>query len=111
MEELSPTKNIATNDIPSSENWEKAVERYISRLKPEQAVAFKAPTNLQDCLDILTKAESRRSRTSRILGLFQPLIDPLKRFEGAIDVLVQTNSGIAAPVWGPIRMALTVRRT
>lgn len=42
------------------------------------------------------------------MELMRPLIDPLKRFEGAIDVLVQTHGGVASPIWGPIRMAITL---
>lgn len=42
------------------------------------------------------------------MELMRPLIDPLKRFEGAIDVLIQTHGGVASPIWGPLRMAVTL---
>ena len=34
---------------------------------------------------------------------------PLKCFEGAIDVLVQINGGVACPIWDPLRVAITVK--
>ena len=42
------------------------------------------------------------------MELLKPLIDPLKRFEGAIDIVMQTHGGIARPIWGPLRMAITM---
>ena len=43
------------------------------------------------------------------MELIRPLIDPFKRFEGAKDVLIQTHGALAGPIWGPLRMAITVR--
>ncbi|MCJ1405626.1 hypothetical protein MMC11_008854, partial [Xylographa trunciseda] len=52
----------------------------------------------------------RRKRDSfiRVLEALRPILEPLKRFEGAIDVLVQTNGVFCSPVWGPIRMVITM---
>ena len=41
------------------------------------------------------------------MELTRPLTGPLKRFEGAIDVFMQ--SAVASLIWGSIRMAITVR--
>lgn len=70
-------RDMAVHDVQSQSNWKMAIDSYLSRLKPEQAAAFKAPSSLQECLDVLVKTESKRPRMSRITGLFQPLIDPL----------------------------------
>ncbi|KAI1763557.1 hypothetical protein GGR53DRAFT_497099 [Hypoxylon sp. FL1150] len=32
----------------------------------------------------------------------KPATDPLKRFEGAIGVIVQVKAGVASPIWGPL---------
>jgi hypothetical protein len=36
------------------------------------------------------------------------VIGHLKRLEGTLDVIVEVNAGIASPIWGPLRMAITV---
>ena len=58
---------------------------------------------------MIIQAQGRKRRLARLLGLIRPLIEPLQRFEGAIDVLMQTHGAVASPVWGPLRMAITVR--
>jgi hypothetical protein len=95
----------ATGDSPS---WQNAVDLYLSRLKPAERGAFKAPANAQECIALLTKTQRRKTKLTRILDLLRPAIDPLKRFEGAIDVVVQVNAGIASPIWGPLRVVITV---
>lgn len=44
----------------------------------------------------------------KVLEALRPLIEPLKRFEGAVDVLVQTNGTCCSPIWGPIRIVVTL---
>ncbi|KAK2766023.1 hypothetical protein FQN54_007538 [Arachnomyces sp. PD_36] len=88
--------------------WERAVKDYIGSLPPAQQQAAKAPATVDECIQILITQSSRKKAFTRVLDAFRPIIDPLKRFEGAIDVLVQTSSGIASPIWGPVRMAITV---
>ncbi len=58
---------------------------------------------------MIIQAQGRKSGFTRLLRLIRPLIDPLQRFEGAIDVLMQTHGAVASPIWGPLRMAITVR--
>jgi hypothetical protein len=94
-----------TGDSPS---WQNAVDSYLSRLKPTERGAFKAPASAQDCISLLTKTQRRKAKLARILELLRPAIEPLKRFEGAIDVVVQVNAGIASPIWGPLRVVITV---
>ena len=57
------------------------------------------------------QAQGRKRGLTRFLGLLQPLVDPLRRFEGVIDVLMQTHGAVASPIWGPLRMAITVRQS
>lgn len=59
-------------------------------------------------MQVLESKSSRKKGFTRLLQVFKPFIDPLKRFEGAIDVVIQTNAGIGSPIWGPLRLAITV---
>ncbi len=59
-------------------------------------------------MDLISHAQSRKKGFDRLMLTLRPLIEPLKKFEGAIDVMVQTNSGIASPVWGPLRIVITL---
>ncbi|KAL9600505.1 MAG: hypothetical protein Q9219_003156 [cf. Caloplaca sp. 3 TL-2023] len=92
----------------ASEAWHQAVEGYTQALAPRHQLEFKAPTTVDQCLQILIHYRSHKKGFTRILEFCKPLIEPLKRFEGAIDVIVQTNSGIASPIWGPLRLAIMV---
>jgi hypothetical protein len=104
-----------TDQISSNHNvtdaWQQAVKDYANALSPAQQLAFKAPATVDQCLQVLADNRNRKKAFTRILEFFRPLIDPLKRFEGAIDVVVQTSSGIASPIWGPLRLAITVCST
>ena len=101
------SKPIHTDQSASS-GWQLAVASHLNSLTPEQAKDFKTPASLEECLDIITQAAARTSRFSNLLQLFRPVITPLKRFEGTLDVIVQVNSGIASPIWGPLKAAITV---
>ena len=57
---------------------------------------------------MIIQAQGRKRRLTRLLDLERPLIEPLQCFEGAIDVLMQTNGAVTSPVLGPLRMAITV---
>ncbi|KAF7122048.1 hypothetical protein CNMCM5793_000003 [Aspergillus hiratsukae] len=56
---------------------------------------------------LIYKRNEKRGFT-RIAKFLEPVIDPLKRLEGTLDVIVQVNAGIASPIWGPLRMAITI---
>ena len=60
---------------------------------------------------MIIQAQGRKRGLTRLLGLLRPIIDPLRRFEGAIDVLMQTHGAVASPIWGPLRIAITVRKS
>ena len=92
-----------------SQAWYIAVQRYVATLSAPQRAVFNAPASADACLNIIIHAQGRKRGFTRLLGLIRPLIDPLQRFEGAIDVLMQTHGAIANPIWGPLRMAVTVR--
>ncbi|KAL9609169.1 MAG: hypothetical protein Q9167_006046 [Letrouitia subvulpina] len=100
---------MQSNETPSnaSEAWQQAVKNYTQALPLKKQSELKAPTTTEQCLQILSDHRSRKKGYTRVLELFKPLIDPLKRFEGAIDVTVQTHAGIASPIWGPLRLAIT----
>lgn len=94
--------------LPATDPWEQVVVTYLDHLSPESREQFRAPTTVDECLQVLSLHRVRKRRFTRIFEFLQPLISPLKRFEGAIDVIVQTNAGIASPIWGPLRIAITV---
>ena len=94
-----------------SQAWYIAVERYVATLSAPQRAAFNAPATAETCLNMIIQAQGRKRGLTRLLGLLRPLIDPLRRFEGAIDVLMQTHGAVASPIWGPLRMAITVRES
>ena len=87
--------------------WQLGVDRYIASLPPELKLAFQAPADSDDCLRMLQQCQSRRN-FDKLVTIFQPLILPLKRLEESIDVLVQTYSTVASPIWGPIRIIITI---
>ncbi|KAL9131318.1 MAG: hypothetical protein Q9175_006790 [Cornicularia normoerica] len=92
----------------SSDAWQLAVQQYLSSLPDAQKAAFKVPANAGMCLDMIIQAQGRKKGFTRLMELVKPLIDPLKRFEAAIDVIIQTHGAIASPIWGPLRMAITM---
>jgi hypothetical protein len=61
-------------------------------------------------MSIIEKSQRRRGIT-QVLGALKPVLEPLKRFERVIDVVAQTNGGIASPIWGPLKLAVTVKPT
>lgn len=94
----SPSKTVA---------WKYAIDRYLSRLSDAQRKTFSTHATPEECLDLIRQAQGRK-KYDRFIVALRPLIEPLKRFEGSIDVLVQAQSGMASPIWGPIRMVVTV---
>ncbi|MCJ1312013.1 hypothetical protein MMC25_005687 [Agyrium rufum] len=91
-----------------SDAWSVVLQRHLSSLPKEQQTSLKDTANAEACLDVVRRARSRRKGYDRLLFALQDLIDPIKRFEGVVDVIVQVNCGIASPVWGPLRLALTL---
>ncbi|KAI0150064.1 hypothetical protein F4776DRAFT_604316 [Hypoxylon sp. NC0597] len=94
--------------VKSPTAWQDAVQAFLSSLGPSERAAFQAPATPDDCMAVLLATQRRKTRLARILDLMRPAIDPLKRFESAIDVLVQVNAGIASPIWGPLRIVITL---
>ena len=92
----------------SSDAWQLAAQQYLSSLPDAQKAAFKIPADAGMCLEMIIQAQGRKKGFTRLMELLKPLIDPLKRFEGAIDIIMQTHGGIASPIWGPLRMAITM---
>lgn len=87
--------------------WQYAIDRHLSCLSTAQRETFVAPAKPEDCLELIRQAQGRK-KYDRLMVALRPLIEPLKRFEGSIDVLVQAQSGIASPIWGPLRIVVTV---
>ncbi|KAI1804742.1 hypothetical protein F4811DRAFT_552613 [Daldinia bambusicola] len=93
---------------PPSSTWQDAVQSFLSSLGPNERAAFQVPASPDDCMAVLLATQRRKSKLSRILELMRPAIEPLKRFESAVDVIVQVNAGIASPIWGPLRIVITL---
>jgi len=93
---------------PCPESWRLAVQQHLASLSEAQRVSFNAPADPDVCLELIVKARGRRKGFARLIELLRPFIEPLKRFEGAIDVLAQVQGGVATPIWGPVRVAVTV---
>jgi hypothetical protein len=87
--------------------WQYAVERHLRCLSPAQRSLYVTPADPNDCLELIRQGQGRK-KYDRFAAALRPLIEPLKRFEGSIDVLVQAQSGIASPIWGPLRVIVTV---
>ncbi|KAI9154811.1 hypothetical protein HJFPF1_07368 [Paramyrothecium foliicola] len=101
---LMPTEDTGGQTSPA---WQHAVRSVVSRLPPAQRAMVALPANADDCISLLVETQRRKSKLMRLLSLMKSAIEPLKKFEGAIDVLVQVNAGIASPIWGPLRIAIT----
>ena len=99
----------ATAHQAGDDAWQLAVERHLAALPESQKAGFTSPANPDACLNLIIQAHGRKKGFTRLMELMRPLIDPLKRFEGAIDVLIQTHGALLSPVWGPLRLAITVR--
>ena len=97
------------NSKTAVDAWSQAVLDYTDSLSPSQQLKIRAPATSDDCVRILKEHRSRKKAFTRILQILEPFIHTLKRLEGAIDVVVQVNAGIASPVWGPVRLAVDVR--
>lgn len=78
--------------------WQYAIERHLCCLSAAQKKIFTAPATAEDCLELILQAQGRK-KFDRFMVALRPLIEPLKRFEGSIDVLVQAQSGILSPIW------------
>ena len=111
--EQADTANIHTSDPKSHEvtGWQIGVDRYLSGLPLELKQAFKAPVSADECLQLLYAAQAKNRKLDRLVTILKPLIEPLKRFESSVDVLVQTYSSIASPIWGPVKILITIAHT
>jgi hypothetical protein len=58
-------------------------------------------------MSLIAKSQRRRGFT-RVLEAMKPVLEPLKRFESVIDVVVQANGAMGSPIWGPLRFAIMV---
>jgi hypothetical protein len=105
---LTNTSNRKSFEVSA---WQIGLDRYLATLPPEVKQAFRAPANADDCLKLLWAAQAKNRKFDRIVTILEPLIEPLKRFESSVDVLVQTYSSIASPVWGPIKILVTIAST
>ena len=94
------SKSWTMHEPRTSDAWKQAVINHTNTLTPAQQLEFKGPATVNDCLRILREHQAQKSAFTRVLRFFEPLIDTLKRFEGAIDVTVQVNTGIGSPIWG-----------
>lgn len=87
-----------------ADTWALVLQRHLACLPPAAQQSLKDTTDAESCLNIIRLAQGRRKGYDRLLLTLQGLIHPIKRFENAIDVVVQVNSGIASPIWGSLRL-------
>ncbi|KAI9794412.1 MAG: hypothetical protein M1816_005482 [Peltula sp. TS41687] len=110
--EIQSSKGLAQHSpltgLQNSETWNEAVNKYKKRLTTKQCAEFERPASAAECLNLLQNVQFHPRKLTKTLNILQPVVEPLKRFEGVVDVLVQTSSGIASPIWGPLRLAITV---
>lgn len=106
-----PPSDVLTRRSHEVNAWQVGVDRYLATLPPEVKQAFKAPASADDCLRLLQTARAKNRKFDRLVAILQPLIEPLKRFESSIDTLVQTYSSVACPVWGPLKVLITIAST
>ncbi|RHZ55535.1 uncharacterized protein CDV56_101100 [Aspergillus thermomutatus] len=92
----------------ASDSWEEAVVKYVKSLDPDKQREFQAPATVEACLQILSTNGTRKRGFTRIAEFLGPVIDPLNRLEGTLDVIVQVNAGIASPIWALERLAFIV---
>ena len=90
------------------DSWSLSVERFMATLPPEHRESFKAPANSDECIQLIEKAQLRNRKFDRLARILQPLVEPLRRFEGSIDILIQSSSTFASPVWGPLKAVLVI---
>ena len=89
-----------------TDTWTVVLQRHLASLPLLQQQSLKATATAEECLGVIRLTRGRGKGYDRLLLALQGLIDPIKRFEGVIDVIVQVNSGIASPIWGPLRLVL-----
>lgn len=114
---LAVEESIVRGNRPQSPNarkstevsaWQLGIDRYLATLPADLKHTFRAPASAEECLQLLQNVKTRNRKFDRVVNLLQPLIEPLKTFEASVDVLVQTYSSIASPIWGPLRVLITI---
>jgi len=115
MEPMPTGAHLASFQLPIHANprslmspaWQNAIQTHLASLTQVEKEAFKAPASPEDCMSIIAKSQ-RRLGFTRVLEAMRPVLEPLRRFESVIDVVIQTNGGIGSPIWGPLKFAITV---
>ncbi len=75
-------------DPPVSAAWESSVAKFLSSLPDAQREAFEVPASPEQCLVLVQQIEARKKGYNRLLVVLEPLISPLKRFEGSLDLAI-----------------------
>ncbi|KAI1139296.1 hypothetical protein F5Y05DRAFT_381436 [Hypoxylon sp. FL0543] len=89
--------------------WELGVQKHLASLPPAERKAFMAPATVDDCMVKIHAVRHRhRQIYHRLVEKLRPVIEPLQRFQGAIDVACQVSPSLMSPVWGPIRAVITL---
>jgi hypothetical protein len=92
------------------EPWKEAVKRMEREFSEEEKDLFinARPENiLKDILEMEEK-QRRSSRTRQISDRVKPLLDAIEDYGKALDVLANSSS-VLPPLWGSLRVLLTVR--
>lgn len=85
--------------------WPLGVQQHLESLSPTQRAACKAPINTNTCLNIIIRAQGRERGSSQLVEFTRPPIDPPKTCSRCICA---KSCAFVSPIWGPIRMALTL---
>lgn len=99
-----------SNIISPSTTWIEAINARRSKLTPAQQAIIQQHASAEECVAYIRGLQAKPKRTDKLLRALLPIIEPLKRFENVIDVVVQTSAGIGSPIWAPLRLAVTVRQ-
>jgi hypothetical protein len=68
-----------------------------------------APATVDECMTKIHVVRHRQRQSyHKMVEALSPLIVPLDRFQGAINIVCQMNPQILSPVWGPICAVITV---
>ncbi|OTB02990.1 hypothetical protein M426DRAFT_188767 [Hypoxylon sp. CI-4A] len=88
--------------------WHDSAQSLISSLGLAERAAFQVPASPDDCIATLIVTQHQKTKLERIFNLIGPTIIPLERFEKAVSVIIQVDTGIESPVWGPLRIVVTL---
>ncbi|KAK6502864.1 hypothetical protein TWF481_007904 [Arthrobotrys musiformis] len=95
---------------PFRDPWELAKERFKEGLTDEEKSQFN-DVKPEEVLYAASAAQKRAGSDSKawyMASKMMPLVDAIHQYGAALDVISNTQSGILCPLWGGIRVVLTI---